>query len=211
MIPTEQEMYKALVERHGADLQKKISSARVAVCGLGGLGSNIAIALARAGVGRLHIMDFDRVDASNLNRQQYSSEQVGAYKTTAMTANIKAINPYCEVIPELIKLDEKNIPEILKDDNIICEAFDNPEAKAVLVNSILENFPEKYIVGGSGMAGLCSANTITTRRVMKNFYLCGDGVSEVSDSIGLFSSRVMVCAGHQANMILRIIAGELNV
>ena len=211
MIPTEQEMYKALAERHGADLQKKISSARVAVCGLGGLGSNIAIALARAGVGKLHIMDFDRVDISNLNRQQYSAEQVGIYKTTAMTANLKAINPYCEVISELIKLDEKNIPEILKDDDIICEAFDNPEAKAVLVNSILENFPEKYIVGGSGMAGLGSANTITTRRVMKNFYLCGDGVSEVSDGTGLFSSRVMVCAGHQANMILQIIAGELNV
>ena len=211
MIPTEQEMYKALAERHGADLQKKISSARVAVCGLGGLGSNIAIALARAGVGKLHIMDFDRVDISNLNRQQYSAEQVGIYKTIAMTANLKAINPYCEVIHELIKLDEKNIPEILKDDDIICEAFDNPEAKAVLVNSILENFPEKYIVGGSGMAGLSSANTITTRRVMKNFYLCGDGVSEVSDGTGLFSSRVMVCAGHQANMILRIIARELNV
>ena len=211
MIPTEQQMYKALAERHGADLQKKISSARVAVCGLGGLGSNIAIALARAGVGRLHIMDFDRVDISNLNRQQYSAEQVGMYKTTAMTENLKVINPYCKVIPELIKLDEKNIPEILKDDDIICEAFDNPEAKAVLVNSILENFPEKYIVGGSGMAGLGSANTITTRRVMKNFYLCGDGLSEVSDRTGLFASRVMVCAGHQANMILRIIAGELNV
>ena len=67
------------------------------------------------------------------------------------------------------------------------------------------------MVGGSGMAGLGSANTIKTRRVMKNFYLCGDGVSEVSDGMGLFSSRVMVCAGHQANMILRIIAGELNV
>ncbi|MDE5557057.1 MAG: sulfur carrier protein ThiS adenylyltransferase ThiF [Ruminococcus sp.] len=211
MIPTEQEMYKSLAERHGEDLQKKISSARVAVCGLGGLGSNIAIALARAGVGKLHIMDFDRVDISNLNRQQYSAEQVGIYKTIAITANLKAINPYCEVIPEIIKLDEKNIPEILKDDDIICEAFDNPEAKAILVNSILENFPEKYIVGGSGMASLGSANTITTRRVMKNFYLCGDGVSEVSDGTGLFSSRVMVCAGHQANMILRIIAGELNV
>ncbi|MDE6538608.1 MAG: sulfur carrier protein ThiS adenylyltransferase ThiF [Ruminococcus sp.] len=211
MIPTEQEMYKSLAERHGEDLQKKISSARVAVCGLGGLGSNIAIALARAGVGKLHIMDFDRVDISNLNRQQYSAEQMGIYKTIAITANLKAINPYCEVIPEIIKLDEKNIPEILKDDDIICEAFDNPEAKAILVNSILENFPEKYIVGGSGMAGLGSANTITTRRVMKNFYLCGDGVSEVSDGIGLFSSRVMVCAGHQANMILRIIAEELNV
>lgn len=211
MIPSEKEFYKALVERHGADLQKKISSAKVAICGLGGLGSNIAIALARAGVGRLHIMDFDKVDVSNLNRQQYSAEQVGIYKTVAMIENLKAINPYCEVIPEIIRLDENNIPETLKDDDIICEAFDNPESKAILVNSVLENFPEKYIVGGSGMAGLGSANIITTRHVMKNFYLCGDGVSDVSDGMGLFLSRVMICAGHQANMILRIIAGELNV
>ncbi|MDE6671786.1 MAG: sulfur carrier protein ThiS adenylyltransferase ThiF [Ruminococcus sp.] len=211
MIPTETEFFNALTERHGADLQKKITSAKVAVCGLGGLGSNIAIALARAGIGRLHIIDFDKVDVSNLNRQQYSAEQVGIYKTVAMTANLKAINPYCRIIPETVRLDENNIPEILGDDDIICEAFDKPEAKAVLVNTVLEKFPEKYIVSGSGMAGLNSANTITTRQVMKKFYLCGDGISDVSDGTGLFLSRVMVCAGHQANMILRIIAGNLNV
>ena len=211
MIPTEQEMYKALVERHGADLQKKISSVRVAVCGIGGLGSNIAIALARAGAGHIHIIDFDRVDISNLNRQQYFPEQLGMYKTDALRKTLSHIAPYCEIAFDCVRLDENNIPEILKNDDIICEAFDNPEAKAILVNSILENFPEKYIVGASGMAGIGSANTITTRRIMKNFYLCGDGISEVSDSIGLFSSRVMICAGHQANMVLRIIAGELNV
>ncbi|MDE5861290.1 MAG: sulfur carrier protein ThiS adenylyltransferase ThiF [Ruminococcus sp.] len=211
MIPTETEFFNALTERHGEDLQKKITSAKVAVCGLGGLGSNIAIALARAGIGRLHIIDFDKVDVSNLNRQQYSAEQVGMYKTVAMSENLKAINPYCRIIPETVRLDENNIPEILGDDDIICEAFDKPEAKAVLVNTVLEKFPEKYIVSGSGMAGLHSANTITTRRVMKNFYLCGDGISDVADGTGLFLSRVMVCAGHQANMILRIIAGNLNV
>ncbi|MDE6798552.1 MAG: sulfur carrier protein ThiS adenylyltransferase ThiF, partial [Ruminococcus sp.] len=155
--------------------------------------------------------DFDKVDVSNLNRQQYSAEQVGMYKTVAMSENLKAINPYCRIIPETVRLDENNIPEILGDDDIICEAFDKPEAKAVLVNTVLEKFPEKYIVSGSGMAGLNSANTITTRQVMKKFYLCGDGISDIADGMGLFLSRVMVCAGHQANMILRIIAGNLNV
>lgn len=211
MIPSETEMYNALVERHGEDLQKKISSAKVAVCGLGGLGSNIAIALARAGVGQLHIIDFDRVDISNLNRQQYFAEQVGLYKTEALSENLHRIAPYCKITTDCIKLDENNILSILKDDDIICEAFDVAEEKAVLVNSVLENFPEKFIVGGSGMAGLGSANTIKTRKIMKNFYLCGDGESDVSDGMGLYSSRVMVCAGHQANMILRIIAGEFNV
>ena len=211
MIPSETEMYNALVERHGEDLQKKISSAKVAVCGLGGLGSNIAIALARAGVGQLHIIDFDRVDISNLNRQQYFAEQVGLYKTEALSENLHRIAPYCKITTDCIKLDENNILSILKDDDIICEAFDVAEEKAILVNCILENFPEKFIVGGSGMAGLGSANTIKTRKIMKNFYLCGDGESDVSDGMGLYSSRVMVCAGHQANMILRIIAGEFNV
>lgn len=211
MIPSETEMYNTLVERHGEDLQKKISSAKVAVCGLGGLGSNIAIALARAGVGQLHIIDFDRVDISNLNRQQYFAEQVGLYKTEALSENLHRIAPYCKITTDCIKLDENNILSILKDDDIICEAFDVAEEKAILVNCILENFPEKFIVGGSGMAGLGSANTIKTRKIMKNFYLCGDGESDVSDGMGLYSSRVMVCAGHQANMILRIIAGEFNV
>lgn len=211
MIPSETEMYNTLVERHGEDLQKKISSAKVAVCGLGGLGSNIAIALARAGVGQLHIIDFDRVDISNLNRQQYFAEQVGLYKTEALSENLHRIAPYCKITKNCIKLDENNILSILKDDDIICEAFDVAEEKAILVNCILENFPEKFIVGGSGMAGLGSANTIKTRKIMKNFYLCGDGESDVSDGMGLYSSRVMVCAGHQANMILRIIAGEFNV
>ena len=66
----------ALVARHGAARQAKFEAARAAVCGLGGLGSNVAIALARAGVGHLHLIDFDRVEPSNLNRQQYAAAQV---------------------------------------------------------------------------------------------------------------------------------------
>ncbi|MDE6501844.1 MAG: sulfur carrier protein ThiS adenylyltransferase ThiF [Ruminococcus sp.] len=210
MIPSRDEMYNALVERHGEDFQKKVSASHVAVCGIGGLGSNIAIALARAGVGHIHIIDFDRVDISNLNRQQYFPEQLGMYKTEAMKETLSRIAPYCEITSDCVRLDETNISEILKNDDIVCEAFDVAESKAVLVNNVLEKLPEKYLVSGSGMAGLGSANTITTRRVVGNFYLCGDGESDVSDGIGLYSSRVMVCAGHQANMILRIISGELN-
>ncbi len=188
-----------------------MSSVKVAICGLGGLGSNIAIMLARAGIGQLHVIDFDKVDISNLNRQQYFIEQIGMFKTVAMTENIYHIAPYCKIISENIRIDENNIPEILKNDDIICEAFDNPESKSILVNSVLENFPEKYIVSASGMAGLGSANTISTRRIMKNFYLCGDGKSDIADETGMFSSRVMVCASHQAHMILRIISGNLDV
>lgn len=211
MILSKAEMYNALAERHGEDFQKKVSSASVAVCGIGGLGSNIAISLARAGVGKIHIIDFDRVDISNLNRQQYFPEQLGMYKTDALRETLSHIAPYCEITADCVKLDETNIPELLKNEDVICEAFDNAEAKAELVNCVLEKLPEKYLVSGSGMAGLDSANTIKTRRVMKKFYLCGDEHSDIADGMGLVSSRVMVCAGHQAHMVIRIINENFEV
>lgn len=210
-IPTKEEMYRALEERHGAELQKKLTAASVAVCGLGGLGSNIAIALARAGVGRLHIIDFDRVDISNLNRQQYYPEQLGLYKAEALYDTLSRIAPYCGICRESVKLTEENIPELLADADIICEAFDAADQKAMLVNTVLEKMPEKYLVSGSGMAGIAPSNTISTRRVTKRFYLCGDGVSDVADGMGLVASRVLVCAGHQAHAVIRIIAEEYDV
>ena len=211
VIPTREEMYKALEERHGAELQRKLSAASVAVCGLGGLGSNIAIALARAGVGKLHILDFDRVDISNLNRQQYFPEQLGQFKADAMYDTLKRIAPYCDIISEQVKLDEENIPKLLAEDDIIVEAFDKADQKAMLVNCVLENMPQKYIVSGSGMAGFGPSNTIQTKRVTGRFYLCGDGVSDVEDGMGLVSSRVLICAGHQAHAVIRMIAGEFDI
>lgn len=210
MIPSKEEMYQALKERHGAELQAKFQNAKVAVLGLGGLGSNIAIALARAGVGYLHLIDFDKVDITNLNRQQYFVHQLGQYKTEALSENLKQIAPYCQVETTTIKVTKDDIKELLKNEDIICEAFDSAEAKAMLVEGVLEQFPEKYVVSGSGMAGLSSANTIKTRKVLSHFYLCGDEVSDIKDGLGLFSSRVMVCAAQEANMVLRIIAGEFE-
>ena len=210
-IPTREEMYRALEERHGAENQKKLSEASVAVCGLGGLGSNIAIALARAGVGHLHIIDFDSVDISNLNRQQYYPDQLGVPKAEALCDTLHKIAPYCDIKAECVKLTEENIPVLLSGDDIVCEAFDRADQKAMLVNCVLENMPEKYLVSGTGMAGFGPSNSITTKRVAKRFYLCGDGVSDVADGIGLVSSRVLVCAAHEANAIIRIIIGEFDV
>ncbi len=207
-IPSREVMREALNIRHGEELQNKISAARVAVCGLGGLGSNIAIALARAGVGHLHLIDFDRVDLTNLNRQQYAVGQLGQYKTDALRETLSLVSPYCDVTCDTIKVTEENLPDLLRNEDYICEAFDRAEAKAMLVSGVLEHFPEKYLVAGSGLAGLGSANTIQTRRVSQRFYLCGDGTSDSSVGLGLVASRVLVCAAHEANMILRLIAGE---
>lgn len=207
-IPSREVMREALNIRHGEDLQNKISAARVAVCGLGGLGSNIAIALARAGVGHLHLIDFDRVDLTNLNRQQYAVGQLGQYKTDALRETLSLVSPYCDVTCDTIQVTEENLPDLLKAEDYICEAFDRAEAKAMLVSGVLEHFPEKYLVAASGLAGLGSANTIQTRRVSQRFYLCGDGTSDSSVGLGLVASRVLVCAAHEANMVLRLIAGE---
>lgn len=207
-IPTREAMKRAAKERHGAENQARFEAASVAVCGLGGLGSNIAVSLARAGVGRLILIDFDRVDITNLHRQQYKASQVGEYKTEALLKNLREIAPYITLEIHTEKVTEENYRKLLDDADIICEAFDNAEAKAMLVNRVLETMPEKYLVAASGMAGFGSANLIQTKKIVKHFYLCGDGISDVADGVGLVSSRVMACAAHQAHMVLRILANK---
>ena len=210
MLPTKDEWIKALTERHGKELQQAFSSATVAVCGLGGLGSNIAIALARAGVGRLILIDFDRVDITNLHRQQYKAEQIGMYKTVALAENLKEIAPYISLEIHTERITEDNAVTLLQDADIICEAFDDAECKAMLTNTVLTEIRDKYLVAASGMAGLYDANRIKTRKVTSKFYLCGDGESDVSEGMGLVSSRVMVCAAHQAHTVLRILANNFE-
>lgn len=210
MIPSKAEMYESLAARHGEELQKRLSEAAVAVCGLGGLGSNVAISLARSGVGKLYLIDFDRVDISNLNRQQYGISQLGMLKTEAMKINIEGINPYCKIEAYNEKINEENCLTLLKNADIICECFDNPECKAMLVNTVSECYPEKYIVSASGMSGLHSPNIIQTRKITKRLYICGDGKSDVLNDRTLFAPRVMLCAAHQATTVLRILAGEFS-
>ncbi|MBQ7347061.1 MAG: thiamine biosynthesis protein ThiF [Clostridia bacterium] len=210
VIPTKEEMQKALRDRNGKDLQDKFFSATVAVCGLGGLGSNIAIALARAGIGKLILIDFDQVDITNLHRQQYKASQIGRYKTDALSENLSEIAPYVKIQTHTERMTENNAVALLRDADIICEAFDHPEAKAMLTDIVLDQMREKYLIAASGMAGLGNANNIKTRRITKQFYLCGDEISDVNDGIGLVSSRVMLCAAHQAHMVLRILADNFD-
>lgn len=210
LIPTKEEWKKALCERHGEDIQEKFSSATVAICGLGGLGSNIAISLARTGVGKLILIDFDRVDITNLHRQQYKANQIGMNKTDALRDNLLEITPYIELEMHTERVTEENAARLLQGADIICEAFDDAEYKAMLTNLVLEAMPDKYLVAASGMAGFGSANTIQTRRVAKRFYLCGDGASDVQTEGSLVASRVMLCAAHQAHTVIRILAEQFE-
>ena len=210
LLFTKEEWNKALARRHGQGLQRKFSAGTVAVCGLGGSGSNIALCLARAGVGKLILIDFDRVDITNLHRQQYKVNQIGLYKTDALGENLLEIAPYLELETYTQRITEENAGRFLAGAHVVCEAFDGAEDKAMLTNLVLDTMPDTYLVAASGMAGMGSANTIQTRRVSKRFYVCGDGASDVSEVGSLVASRVMVCAAHQAHTVLRILAGEFD-
>ena len=211
MLPTKEEWNNALEERHGKELHKVFSSATVSICGLGGLGSNIAIFLARAGIGKLILIDFDRVDITNLHRQQYKATQIGLYKTDALAGNLRDIAPYIELEIHTERITEDNAITFLKGADIICEALDGAECKAMLTNTVLSEFPDKYLVAASGMAGMGVTNSIKTRRITSRFYLCGDETSDVSDGIGLVAPRVALCAAHQAHTVLRILAKQFEV
>lgn len=210
-IPTRKEWLHALEERHGKTRQEKFSHATVAICGLGGLGSNIAISLARAGIGHLILIDFDQVDITNLHRQQYKACQICMPKSEALSQNLREIAPYTQLTSHTVRVTEDNLKLLLQDADVICEAFDRAEQKAMLVNGVLEAFPGKYLVSASGMAGFGPANSIQTRRITRRFYLCGDGTSDVQDGIGLAAPRVMLCAAHQALAVLRILSGETDI
>ena len=198
-----------LLKRNVKGISKKLKKTRVCILGLGGLGSNVAVLLARAGIGYLKLIDFDVVEASNLNRQQYRISHIGMKKTEAMKTIIREINPFVEVDILDIKVDRKNIYSIVGDIEIVVEAFDIAETKAMAIEELLTN-GNKMLVSASGMAGLGSANEIITRKIRDNFYLVGDNYSDYEEYSGIMSTRVMICAAHQANIVLRLIVGEEN-
>jgi sulfur carrier protein ThiS adenylyltransferase len=206
-VPNEDILDGMLSARYSPKVYKRIKQAKVAVAGLGGLGSNIAVMLARIGVGHLLLVDSDTVEPSNLNRQCYLIRHLGLPKTTALQELLQEINPYITVEVQNVRVDSGNAVEIFKDFPIVCEAFDRSDCKAMLVNTLLENLPETKIVCGSGMAGFGSSNSIRTERRMKNLYICGDLSTESQGYNSLMAPRVSICAGHQANMVLRLLLG----
>lgn len=196
-----------LLKRNVKGISKKLKKTRVCILGLGGLGSNVVVLLARSGIGSLKLVDFDIVEASNLNRQQYRISHIGLKKTEAMKSIIREINPFVEVDISDIKVDRENIYSIVGDIELVVEAFDRAETKAMTLEALLTN-TNKIVVSASGMAGLGSANEIVTRKIKDNFYLIGDNYSDYEEYSGIMSTRVMICAAHQANMVLRLILEE---
>ena len=200
-----------LTARNDPGLAETLQSAAVGIAGCGGLGSNIAVALARIGIGRLVLADFDAVEPSNLNRQYYFIEDIGRPKVDALEATLRRINPGITVEKHAVRLEEGNVFEVFKDCRVIAEAFHAAADKTMLVRAFGDTrLRDTYLVCASGMAGLHSSNLIQTRQIARNIFACGDFQSAPDKAHGLMAPRVAIAAGHQANMVLRLLAGELE-
>jgi sulfur carrier protein ThiS adenylyltransferase len=206
--PSSEEIECLLVARHSPGVHQKIKKSIVGIAGLGGLGSAVAIALARIGIGTLILVDFDVVEPSNLNRQQYFVHQIGMPKADALRENISKINPYVKVLPHAEKLDRDNIERIFKEAEVVVEAFDRAEEKAMLINVLSEKMPDQYIVAASGVAGYGDNNEIRTVRFSSKIFIVGDQKTAAQPGVGLMAPRVGIAAHHQANLVLRILLGE---
>jgi sulfur carrier protein ThiS adenylyltransferase len=207
-VPTEEELEHLMAARHTPGVHSLLKQAVVGIAGVGGLGSSVAVALARIGVGRLVVADFDVVEPSNLNRQQYFIDQIGQYKVEALTSNLQRINPYVTVEPHCLRLTPDNIPTIFANCPIVVEAFDRADMKAMLVNTLMTLPTETVVIAASGLAGYGPNNSITTQKISERLYLVGDNVSEARPGNGLMAPRVGIAASHQANQVLRLILGE---
>lgn len=208
MIPDERELECLMVARHSPGVHRRVKRSTVGIAGLGGLGSQVAIALARIGLGTLILADYDVVEPSNLNRQQYSIQQIGMPKVDAMRENLQRVNPYVRVITHRTVVTTRNVQDVFGKADIVVEAFDKAEEKAMLINAISESMPDTYIVAASGVAGYGDSNAIRTTKFSSRIFIVGDQRSAAGPGVGLMAPRVGIAAHHQANIVLRLILGE---
>ncbi len=199
-----EKLKKEFFSRHDPELLPILGRAVVGIAGAGGLGSNVAVALARVGVGKLIIADHDRVYPSNLNRQQYFIDQIGQPKVEALLENLKRMNPFSEYEIHHTRITPRNIPQLFGEAQILVEAFDLATEKSMLINTWLSLFPDRPIVAASGLSGFGKNNKIRTRK-MGRLYLCGDEESEPTDRVSPMAPRVGIVANMQANLVLELL------
>jgi len=193
------------------EVSQRLKDLSVTILGLGGLGSNVAVALVRSHIGKLYLVDYDVVERSNLNRQYYFTKDIGIKKTEALKAILQSINPEVEVISRYIKVDEDNVLELCKNSTIIVEAFDDAKTKAMLINKVLKATDDKIIVSASGMAGYGDSNKITTKCINKRLYQTGDGVDPKDANGDFLAAKVAIAANHQANKVLELLLDSSEV
>lgn len=190
-----------------SEIKSALISKTVGIAGCGGLGSNCAVALARVGIGKLIIADFDVIEESNLNRQHFFFDQIGKYKAPTLKENLLRINPNVLVDDHVVKLSPIEIIELYKDCDVIVEAFDKAEMKEMIIETVLLEFPQKQIVCGVGLAGWGGNNLIKTEQYRK-LYIVGDRSSETSEVDPPLAPRVGIVSNMMANVVLEILLGK---
>ncbi|MBU4407471.1 MAG: sulfur carrier protein ThiS adenylyltransferase ThiF [Proteobacteria bacterium] len=208
--PSAEEMQHLLYARHSPGVQRLLQGKMVGIMGLGGLGSVVAIALARMGIGALLLADYDVVEPTNLNRQQYFVDQVGQKKTAALRDILQRVNPHVGVTVIDQRLIEDDIGVLFKKVHALVECFDDPAMKAAGLRAVLQHLPGVFYVCASGLAGYGDNNAIRTRRLYSGVYLVGDEVSAAAPGEGLMAARVGIAAHHQANQVVRLLLGAEN-
>lgn len=189
------------------EIRKHLKNKSVGIAGCGGLGSNCAAALARAGVGTLVIADFDVIVESNLNRQYFFYDQIGMLKVFALKSLLERINPRIRVHAFDLRLCPSDVVEIFSGCDVIVEAFDKAEMKHMIIDAVSNHLPGKPLVVGVGMAGWGDSNSIRTRH-SGNLVICGDEMNEVSEMNPPVAPRVGIVANMQANAVMELLLGK---
>lgn len=192
------------------ELKLHLSTKTVGIAGAGGLGSNCAVALARVGVGRLLIADFDVIDVSNLNRQYFFLNQVGQKKVFALRDNLLAINPDLQVVPIDERLTSQSIALNFGECDVIVEAFDRSEMKQMIIETVETYFPGKPLVCAMGLAGFGFLNEMKVQR-FGNLIVCGDMSHEVSAELPPIAPRVGIAANMQADVVIQLLLNNLTI
>ncbi len=188
--------------RNPAGVYDCLSKLTVAIAGAGGLGSNVATLLLRAGVKKFIIADFDRIEYSNLNRQFFFHHQIGQEKAVALKENLRLIHPEVEVKALVTRVTSDNISTLFNAADIMIEAFDRAELKAMLVHNWLKLYPERYIITATGLAGFGNSEQMQVTKLGK-IIICGDQHSTSTEE-GLVAPRVMLAAALQANAMIEL-------
>lgn len=195
---------KKFFSKHDPRILPLLRVSVVGIAGAGGLGSSVAVSLARAGIGKLIIVDFDRIEISNLNRQQYFWTQVGKVKVRALLENLRKINPFSEYVGYQRRITPKNVKTIFGKADLLIEAFDRAGQKQMLIESWIAHFPDRPIIAASGLSGWGRNQKIRQRRV-GNLYICGDEESEPARGISPMAPRVGIVASMQANLAVELL------
>ncbi len=199
-----EELEKQFFSKHDPKILSILRNSAVGIAGAGGLGSNVAFSLARAGIGTLIIADFDKIEPSNLNRHQYFIEQIGRSKVEALLENLRKINPFSKYEIHNLEINDDNISDIFAGAEILVEAFDMAEMKKMLIESWVSQFPKRPIIAASGLAGFGKNEKLHTRKI-GSLYICGDENTEVEEGISPMAPRVGIVANMQANLVLELL------